>query len=163
MYHNEREQIEVRAIPNEFKLNGELLRKISSQRLVDHSFSIPNFHHAFSVPKFNKRFIRIEAAYPEQFINRCVAKVLIHPVLVSEPVSRMVPLSKLEALCVLMRQSSVLFIRHALTSQHLHVLKHLVNQCRSYRLLAGRDLLDQPDSLSDILIHASLTENGHGY
>ena len=163
LYHNDREQVEVRAIPNEFKLNAELLRKISRQRLVDHSFSIPNFQHTFSVPKFNKRFIRIEAAYPEQFINRCVAKVLIHPVLVSEPVSRMVPLSKLEALCVLMRESRFLFIRHASTGQHLHVLKYLVYQCRSYRLLAGRDLLDHPDSLSDIVLNASLEENGHGY
>jgi len=131
LYHNERYQIEVRAIPNEFKLNGE--------------------------------FIRIEEAYPGQFIKRCAAKRLIHPVIVSEPVSRIVPLGKLEALSVLMRESKFLFIRHALTNQHLHVLKYLVNQCRSYRLLAGRDLLNNPDTLPDLVLNASLKENDHSY
>ncbi len=160
---NGRDQVEVRAIPNEFKLNGELLQEISTQRLAAQSFSIPNFQHTFSVPKFNKKFIRIENVYPAQFRKGCVAKVLIHPVIVSEPVSRMIPLKKLEALSVLMRESRFLFIQHAATNQHLHVLKDLVNQCICYRLLAGRDLLDNPDTLSEIVLNSSLAENSHGH
>jgi len=163
LYENGRRQVEVRSIPNEFKLNGQLLRQISTPHLADHSFSIPNFQHTFSVPTFDKEYVKIEDAYPEQFTNRCVAKVLIHPVIVSESTSRMIPLKKLEALSVLMRESWLLFIQHAATNQHLHVLKHLVNQSRCYRLLAGRDLLNDPDSLSNIVLNAPQMEKAHGY
>jgi hypothetical protein len=50
-----------------------------------------------------------------------------------------------------MRQSASLFFKRQAVNVHLEALKRLVSQSYSYELLAGRDLYERPEKITEIL------------
>jgi len=98
-----------------------------------------------------KRFLDVEAVYPGRFRPSCIPKVLIYTQIVPQPVSKLIPIDKTTALIKLMRQSASLFFKRQAVNVHLEAIKRLVSQSYSYELLAGRDLYEKPEKVTEIL------------
>lgn len=99
-----------------------------------------------------KRFLNLESVYPDRFRSSCIPKVLIYTRIVSQPESLLVPIDQTSAFIRLMRQSASLFFKRQEVNVHLDALKWLVCQADSYELLAGRDLYERPEKISDFLL-----------
>jgi hypothetical protein len=98
-----------------------------------------------------KRRLDVRAHFPDRVRDRCTPRALVFPTLVPAPTSRLVPLDRAGALMRLVRQSVVIRLDAAGAPPHLDVLARLVAQARSYRLLAGRDLLGDPQRTARLL------------
>ena len=147
---NGNKKIILHSIPSEFRLNG--INENSRKHLLKHSFTVPNN---------DKHFIRMEKAYPAQYRKHCAPHIIIFPKIVNDGVSRFVPVGKIKALGLLMNESPLIFAKYHQNNNHLEVLKNLINQCVTYRLLAGRDLLHNPDKLFDLIssVPTTICEN----
>lgn len=99
-----------------------------------------------------KRFLDVETVYPGRFRPGCIPRVLIYTHIVPQPVSKLIPIDKTTALIKLMRQSASLFFKRQAVNVHLEAMKRLVSQSYSYELLAGRDLYEEPERISDFLL-----------
>lgn len=99
-----------------------------------------------------KRFLDVESVYPGRFRPSCIPRVLIYTQIVPQPESTLVPIDKTTALIKLMRQSASLFFKRQAVNVHLEAMKRLVSQSYSYELLAGRDLYEGPEKISDFLL-----------
>jgi hypothetical protein len=95
--------------------------------------------------------IPIDQIYPGQYAERSQPNILLFPQIVDRPTSELVRVGVLEALGHLMQQSALLMWGADLITSHLAVLQRLVHQTRSYKLLAGRDLLENPSHLTRLL------------
>jgi hypothetical protein len=98
-----------------------------------------------------KRFLDVDAVYPDRFQPSCIPRVLIYTQIVPQPESKLIPIDKTTALIKLMRQSASLFFKRQAVNVHLEALKRLVSQSYSYELLAGRDLYERPEKITEIL------------
>ena len=98
-----------------------------------------------------KRFLDLELVYPDRFWPNFVPNVLIYTSIVSQPKSRLMPIDETSSLIRLMKQSASLFFNRQTVKVHLEVLKQLVYQTDSYQLLAGRDLHEAPERISEIV------------
>ena len=99
-----------------------------------------------------KRRLRIRDLYPHQAASRCTLRTLLFPRIVSEARSRLVPLDQKAALMGLLHHSGALAVLDAPTAAaHLDDLGALTRQARSYTLLAGRDLRDDPAAAAALL------------
>lgn len=99
-----------------------------------------------------KQRLRIQALYPGQAATRCTLRTLVFPQIVPEAKSRLVPLDQKATLMGLLRHSGALAVLDAPTAAaHLDDLKRLTGQAQSYRLLAGRDLRDDPAAAAALL------------
>ncbi|CAG0939867.1 HPr kinase/phosphorylase [Candidatus Brocadiaceae bacterium] len=99
-----------------------------------------------------KRFLDIDAVYPGRFLPVCIPGVLIYTQIVPQPESTLIPIDKTTAFIRLMRQSASLFFKRQAVNVHLEAMKRLVSQSYSYELLAGRDLYERPERISDFLL-----------
>ena len=77
--------------------------------------------------------------------------MLLFPQIEDRAVSVLEPLPKAEAMLGLAAQSALVTFQPEHTPGHLAVLSRLVNQATPYRLRAGRDLLDAPARIIDLL------------
>lgn len=99
-----------------------------------------------------KRFLDVDAVYPGRFQPGCIPRVLIYTRIVPQPESTLIPIDKTTAFIKLMRQSASLFFKRQAVNVHLEAMKRLVSQSYSYELLAGRDLYERPERISDFLL-----------
>lgn len=106
-----------------------------------------------------KRFLDVEAVYPGRFLPSCIPRVLIYTQIVPQPESTLIPIDKTTALIKLMRQSASLFFKRQAVDVHLEAMKRLVSQSYSYELLAGRDLYERPEKITEILSGLNLATN----
>lgn len=107
----------------------------------------------YSEPLFtdpNKWRVAIDEMFPGQRAKHCIPKVLLFPMLVERGESEFIPLKPREALLQLMNQSSFLAATPEVASQHLEVLRTLVEQACSYRLLAGNDIKNDGTALKNL-------------
>lgn len=98
-----------------------------------------------------KRAVPMDALYPDQAATACRPRVLVFPTIEDRAESMLEPIAKAEALLGLAAQSALVTFRPEWTPVHLAVLSRLVNQAAAYRLHAGRDLLDDPARIVDLL------------
>jgi hypothetical protein len=98
-----------------------------------------------------KRFLDITSIYPENHLSTCVPNILIFPKIVSEGKSQLIPIDKTSALIMLMQSSGGIMVDKEMAAQQVEVLKNLIYQTSSYRLLAGRDLYEEPEKISFML------------
>lgn len=92
----------------------------------------------------SKRLISMEQSFPGQAVSRSIPRVIIFPEIVNRSVSTLVAVEKREVMHRLMSQSALLMLEPKLARGHLDVLSQLISQTNHYRLLAGRDLEDDP-------------------
>ena len=99
-----------------------------------------------------KRFLDVESVYPGRFRPSCSPRVLIYTQIVPQAESKLIPIDKTTALIKLMRQSASLFFKRQAVNVHLEAMKRLVSQSYSYELLAGLDLYEEPEKITDFLL-----------
>lgn len=98
-----------------------------------------------------------ERVYDAPRVPACRPGLLVFPEIADVPSSTLSPVGAQEAFAGVVSQSS--FMDPALTMAHTAVLQSLLNQCASYRLVAGRDLKNDPSRFSEML--AGLAEPTH--
>lgn len=98
-----------------------------------------------------KKRLRVRAAYPERCLASCLPRVLIFPRVCPEETSRVEPCAKTEALNLLAHQSLVADMERLMATGHLGLLRDLVNQCHTYHLVAGHDLVDDPGRCANLV------------
>jgi hypothetical protein len=107
-----------------------------------------------------RRRVGIDEAYPEQYVTRCLPRVVIFPQIKRQYQSTLVPVNGVRALGVLLAQSAPqLFDRTTMAGQ-LELLKRLLQQTETYELNAGTDLYHYPAKLIGLIQEAQ--ERGIG-
>jgi hypothetical protein len=101
-----------------------------------------------------KRRVDLDRAYSEQSVPHCFPQVVLFPRLVPNSYSTVRPLERPHAIQHLLAQSGPPLFDRETISQHLEVLKHLVQQATTYELLAGGDLSQHPRRLVSLLAAA---------
>jgi hypothetical protein len=99
----------------------------------------------------SKRFIDLDEVYPNQFKPSIVPSVLIYSKITHRNKTTLQPVTKGQAFANLLKQSISIFFNRQVVSEHLNVLKRLVQQSNCYELFAGRDLYHKPDEILKIL------------
>ncbi len=115
---------------------------------------VPHLEEPINVSD-NKRILDVESVYPDQFCPKGLPKVMVFTNIVDKPESMLSPIDRTHALVKLMRQSASIFFNRQSSRAHLEILKRLVYQTDSYQLLAGRDLYDEPEKITEVLSEIS--------
>jgi hypothetical protein len=100
------------------------------------------------------RRLRLSDVYPDRSKAQCLPQVLLFARIVPEASSSLRPLDRLTALRHLLAQSGPQLFDRSSMPQHLDVLKRLVQQTKTFELLAGGDLHQQPGLLGQLLSQA---------
>lgn len=98
-----------------------------------------------------KRWVSMREVYPEQAREACLPCALVFPEIAREEQSRIDALPPMEALQRLMKESALVRFRRDWAQENLDLLARLVHQAPSYRLSAGRDLLDRSERSHELL------------
>lgn len=106
-----------------------------------------------------KRRVDIQDAYPEQYVSRCVPRMVIFPRIIPERQSTLHPISPLAALGKLLSQSGPQLFDKATMPHHLELLKRLVDQSQLFELRAGLDLCREPRTFDRLV--SQVRENGY--
>jgi hypothetical protein len=114
-----------------------------------------------SLSDASKWRVEIDQLYPGQSASVCTPRLLVLPTIADAPMSRIEPIGIKPALEQLLRQTAF-FLTPAprVADRHLAVLRRLVNQSWTYRLHAGRDILNDPRTVHTLL--APLLDDGSG-
>lgn len=93
-----------------------------------------------------------QAVFPGQFTPTCVPRILVVPSIVDRDTSTLTPTDPKDVLGALFRQGALSMTPdRTVAERHLDLLKRLVYQADAYHLEAGRDALDTPEVLDQLL------------
>lgn len=96
--------------------------------------------------------VDLAQVYPNQFAATCVPHAIVLPGIEPVETSTLTPVARKTMLGHLMKQGALTLVPRAEAAQrHLDVLKRLVVQADTYRLRAGRDLIQDSDAASALL------------
>lgn len=91
-----------------------------------------------------KQHVEPRVLFPDRFVSSCRPRALFFTRLTGQAESRVVALTPAEAMVGLLRQCPWTCYDPAAARVQAQVLARLVEQCRSYQLLTGRDLWVEP-------------------
>jgi len=95
--------------------------------------------------------LRVADAYPEQCRPACTPRLLLFPAVGGCRRSEIESIDKGDALFELLEQSTVADLEPSQTPAQVAVLTSLVNQCTSFQLIGGTDILTEPAAFSSRL------------
>jgi hypothetical protein len=98
-----------------------------------------------------RRKVGINESYPEQYVPRCLPRVLIFPRIKRQDQSTLKPIDSVHALGLLLAQSAPQLFDRGTMARHLELLKKLLQQTETYELDAGTDLYREPAKLADLI------------
>jgi len=101
-----------------------------------------------------RRRVGIDQAYPDQYVPRCVPRVVIFPQVKHQAQSTLKPSDSVRALGLLLGQSAPQLFDRSHMLQHLELLKKLLQQAETYELNAGTDLYHDPAKLIGLIQEA---------
>ncbi len=107
-----------------------------------------------------KRFLDINLLYPDGYLNSCFPRVLIFPKIVPQSKSHINQIDKSKALILLIENSGGIMLDKAIAVKQIEILKQLVSQADSYQLLAGHDLYEEPEKISDV-VSTAMSKGAH--
>lgn len=99
----------------------------------------------------NKRRLEPEAVFPESRAESCRPRTLFFLSVVDEDKTTIVEIKPQAAMLQLMRHCPWATYDAYTAPDYLRMLARLANQCRSYELLAGRDLLLEPERAAALI------------
>jgi hypothetical protein len=99
----------------------------------------------------SKRKLQPDIIFPEGRVQRCRPHVLFFPQVTGEPETHVNAISARAAMQQLVRFCPWATYDPHVAPDYLRMLALLANQCRSYELLAGRDLLRNPARAAELL------------
>jgi hypothetical protein len=98
-----------------------------------------------------RRRVGIDEVFREQYVRRCVPRIVIFPQIKSQDDSTVKAIDSVRALRFLLTQSAPqLFDRSTMTA-HLELLNRLLRQTETYELNAGIDLYHEPAKLIQLI------------
>jgi hypothetical protein len=98
-----------------------------------------------------RRQLALHESHPDQYASRVKASLLLFPRIVSHPTSTLKPLTGAAALTKLLAESGGQLFDRSTMSQHLQILKRLIEQTRAFELQSGQDLHRDPSKLATLL------------
>ncbi|WP_263840164.1 hypothetical protein [Salinibacter sp.] len=105
-----------------------------------------------SLSDASKWQVDVDRLYPGQSKSTSTPRLLVLPTIADAPTSRIEPIGAKPALEQLLAQSAFfLSSRPEVADRHLSVLRRLVDQTRTHRLHAGRDVLNEPHTAHALL------------
>lgn len=135
------EQVSVRSARNRFSMTAHALERFP--RLKDFAYK--------AVQRIDKWVFDPMLAWPgRQTVIGC-PKFLIFSRIVDQPESEVRPVSVGDALGRLMASTPWIALDRETASMHINVYRSLAHSCYSYELQAGRDLLENPSRLGNLL------------
>ena len=98
--------------------------------------------------------VRFDArrAFPQSFVENCVPGVILFSAIGAEPQTRIELIKPGDALARLLRQCPWATCDTAAAPDHVQALTNLIKQTRNYSVIAGRDVFDDPSSISSLII-----------
>ena len=115
---------------------------------------LPLGEEALDAAGKQRRRVRVEDAYPGQYVSRCVPRVLLFSHIAPQAHSTVLVLDRLSALTQLLAGSGPQLFDRGTMAKHLEVLQRLMQQAAMYELRAGIDLYHQPLTLVRLLAEA---------
>ncbi len=122
-------------------------------RLID-GCQLPRLEEALGVTIPNdpeKRRLDPEILFPGQFAASAQPGVLCFPSVTGECESRLEEITKADAMMRLIVMCPWSNYDSSAAREHLRVLSHLVRQCHTVTLHAGRDIFDEPNGAGALL------------
>ena len=101
-----------------------------------------------------RRKVGINDSYPEQYMSRCLPRVVIFPRIECQDQSTLKPIDCVHALGLLLAQSAPQLFDRSTMAGHLELLKTLLQQTETYELNAGIDLYHQPAKFTGLIHQA---------
>ena len=136
--------VEVRGLRRPFLTSSDSLDGCELLRIDDAlEVAIPN--------DSEKRSLDPEVLFPAQFAASAQPGVLCFPVITGESESRLSETTKAEAMMRLIVMCPWSNYHASAARDHLRVLGHLVRQCKTFTLHAGRDIFDERKAASALL------------
>ncbi len=127
-----------------FAATDQTLAAHPSERLADAAGA-----RAVSDP--SKRYLEPDRVFPDGFVQSCEPQALFFASLADGRESSVTEISQSEAMTRLVGQSPWTCYDPAMARDHLDALAQLVKQSRTYRLQAGRDLIEEPDRAARLI------------
>jgi hypothetical protein len=124
----------------------------SDDSLAGHE--LPRLHDAIGITIPNdpeKRRLDPEILFPGQFAASAQSGVLCFPVITGQSESRLEETARADAMMRLIGMSPWSNYDTSSAPEHLRVLSHLVRQCKTFTLHAGRDIFDEHNGASALL------------
>lgn len=90
-----------------------------------------------------------------RFIPSCVPGAIFFCQRGDEETSRAIEIPKPAALGLCLRQALGLWMDSSVTKVHVELLKDLVDQAACYRIITGKDVIERPAAVSDLIFSAS--------
>ena len=90
-----------------------------------------------------------------QHIPSCVPQAIFFCQVGDSDTSQIIELPKAAALGLCLRQALGLWMNSSLTKENMELLKDMVDQAACYRIISGRDVIDNPESVSELIHSAS--------
>ncbi len=100
----------------------------------------------------SKRRVEPKFAFPGMWASSCIPQALLFASITQNPMSSVKRLKSSEAMVRLIKFNPWASYDNVTGPEHLRVLNKLANQCQSYTLEAGRDILTDPTSASRLLM-----------
>jgi hypothetical protein len=101
-----------------------------------------------------KHLMDLTPLYPRSFAARSEPGVLLFPRVEGHARSELRPMNKTHAFIGLAQQAAGILTDRALAGDQLNVLSRLVHQARSYQLLLGTDVYENPAAVAELLRNA---------
>jgi hypothetical protein len=99
----------------------------------------------------DKRKLDPTILFPDKFVDSAPPSLLCFPVITGEQESRLETISPADAMMWLLKMCPWSSYDTSAAPDHLRVLGRLVRQCGTFKLLAGRDIFDNPTGASQLL------------
>ena len=87
----------------------------------------------------------------EPFASQCMPSIIVHPQQTGESESRVEPMSPVESLGHIIRQSAGIIAEPELATEQLNLVRDLVEQSANVRLFTGTDVFTDPDAVSRLI------------
>ena len=98
-----------------------------------------------------RRQLALQESHPDQYFPQATASVLVFPRIVPHATSILKPLTGTAALAKLLAESGNQLFDRCTMSQHLQILKRLIEQTSAFELQSGQDLHRDPSKLATLL------------
>lgn len=131
-----------------------LRRRFSISPRVVEEWELPRLKDALSEPIASdptKCYLDPRLAFPNSFIEQCIPSVLLFPLIIGEPSSRMEKISQSSAMMKLIDACAWARLDRAIAHDYLQVLASLARQSVGWVLYAGRDLMKKPGCAASLL------------
>ncbi|MEK6281536.1 MAG: hypothetical protein AABN95_14375 [Acidobacteriota bacterium] len=100
----------------------------------------------------NKRRLKPLVAFPDRFISSCIPRTLILASITGQDRSEVQSTGRTDTMARLIRSNPWASYDNLTARDHLQILNRLTNQCRSYSLRAGFDILSDPSCAEALLM-----------